>query len=378
MVSVEGSRTALTPGYRQRAARPVHGVSFVICTHNGAARIVDTLTHLVAQRIPAGICAEVILVDNASEDGTANLALQCWPRSSPIPLRVVHEPRLGLSYARVRGLTEAGGDLISFVDDDNWLDDDWTTAVIQVMNDHPEAGACGGVARAVCEIPPPWWFERFKSGFAVGPDLSVAADVTEEPSLLWGAGLTIRKSAWLELCKREFDFLLPGRQGQALTEGEDTELCCALRLAGWRLRFDPRLRLRHFLPQDRVRWSHLRARHRAGGISSVGLDPYYFAWRQSRNHARVPALDRLRSNWKWQAVSEAAWLLSRRSPGLVLWSLRGLEGKRCVLSAEYSLGRLKKLCQMREVYDQTVRGVALQFNGAPGSCGPQEYSTSCT
>jgi glycosyltransferase involved in cell wall biosynthesis len=343
--------------------RAIPGVSFVVCTHNGASRIVTTLAHLAAQT-SSEIPSEVILVDNASWDNTKGLALESWPQSCRIPLRVVVEPQLGLSYARERGLREASYEIVSFVDDDNWVCDQWAEIVVEVMTEHPEAAACGGFAQAICEEPPPWWFERFKSGFAIGPDLAQEADVTEGATVLWGAGLTVRKSAWLELKRRGFNFLLPDRQGEALTEGGDTELCCALRLAGWRLRYVPRLRLRHFLPKERVRWDHLRARHRAGGVSSVGLDPYYFALRRTRQSFWVRSLDRLQANWKWQAAATAARLLARRPVGLLLLPMRGVEGKKAVLGAEFNVGRLKKLCQMRQAYDLTIRRVRSQWTGA--------------
>jgi glycosyltransferase involved in cell wall biosynthesis/SAM-dependent methyltransferase len=340
------------------------GVSFVICSHNGASRIADTLSHLAALRIEGGLSAEVIVVDNASDDGSAQVALQSWPQNCPIPLRVIEESRLGLSYARARGFDEAIYELITFVDDDNWLSPDWLSTVVEVMSEHPEVGACFSAAQAATEAEPPWWFERFKSLFAIGPGLGDPADLTENPGLLWGAGLTVRKSAWRKINGRGFNFLLSDRQGEALTDGGDTELCCALRLAGWRLRFDPRLKLRHFLPRERVRWDNLRARHRGGGLSSVGLDPYYFVWRRRKGSFGARYMDWARTNWKWQAGAEATRLLTRWLPGLLLWPLRSVEGKESVLGAEYSVARLKKLCQMRGEYDQTVRNIGLQWNGA--------------
>lgn len=367
MPQIEVSNSAVSsdpaPVGSSRASAAAQGVSLVICCHNGASRIADTLAHLAKQRSAGEVSAEVILVDNGSEDDTAKVAREHWPQGCLIPLRIIHEPRLGLSYARARGLSEANYELVSFVDDDNWLTDDWLATITRVMNDYPEAGACGGVAQAVCETAPPWWFDRFKSGFAIGPHLTQAADVTEDPTLLWGAGLTVRKSAWIELQARGFNFMLPDRQGKALTDGGDAELCCALRLAGWRLRFDPRLKLLHFLPKERVHWSELRARHRGGGPTSVGLDPYYFAWRRRKNSIWLRCFDRVRANWKWQVAAEAARLVTRWSPGLLLWRLHSVEGKDSVLGAEYSVSRLRKLCQMRDAYDYTVRNIGLQWNG---------------
>lgn len=47
----------------------------------------------------------------------------------PAPLRVVLEPRLGSNLARERGLREARYELVSFIDDDNWVNENWVSTV---------------------------------------------------------------------------------------------------------------------------------------------------------------------------------------------------------------------------------------------------------
>src|SRR5687767_957073 len=112
------------------------GLSVVVCCHNGADRLPETLAHLAAQDDP-GRPWELIVVDNASDDATATVAAANWPRG-PAPLRVVSEPRLGLAYARLRGLMAAQYTLIAYIDDDNWLDADWLRHAITTMEAHPE------------------------------------------------------------------------------------------------------------------------------------------------------------------------------------------------------------------------------------------------
>lgn len=350
---------------RQQAAAP-KGVSFVVCCFNSASRLpyafAQTLEHLAA--LHSGhdsVRWEVIVVDNASTDDTGNFARDHWPAQSAAPFRIIREPRPGLGYARERGLSEARYDLVTFVDDDNWLDPNWIDVLVKVMDEHPEAGACGSLAEAVCEEPPPWWFDEFKDGFAVGPEWE-SADVTDYPGMVWGAGLTIRKEAWLNLRQCGFRARVPDRQGEILTEGGDTELCAVLRLAGWRLRFDRRLRLRHFLPAERVRWDHLRARHRAGGASSVDLDPYVFALRRARrsNLRLVPA--KFERDWRWQIAREFVRISVRRPSALVMFRFERA-GNRSALAAEYSLGRMKKLFELGSEYNAMMRAAPLRVSG---------------
>lgn len=254
--------------------KPVHGLSIVVCCHNSSRRLPTTLSHLAAVSIPPGTEIEVLVVDNSSTDGTSETARRCWPASSRISLRVVGEPVKGLSHARRRALMEARYDLVSFIDDDNWVSPDWAEVAFDVLLNNPQVGACGGTSEAAFDVAPPDWFVRYQGNFAVGHQHADAGDVTGKPNALWGAGLTLRKEAWLQAEKAGHRFALTGRSGAGLTSGEDQELCFHLALCGWRLWYDPRLRLRHFMPAERLEWRYLRRLLRGAGWSSPWLDPY--------------------------------------------------------------------------------------------------------
>ena len=120
------------------------GVSVVLCCYNSAHRLPRALAHLAVQRVPKTLHWEVIIVDNASDDKTRDVALEAWNRVGAVPLRVVMESRSGQAFARNRGLAEAKYDIVSFVDDDNWVCPEWVELVWDVMKSHPDVGACGG------------------------------------------------------------------------------------------------------------------------------------------------------------------------------------------------------------------------------------------
>src|SRR5207245_9963396 len=87
--------TVLSPGERTAP----FGVSVIVCCHNSASRLPATLTHLAGQRCEGRFAWEVILVDNASSDGTARFAQELWPLEAPASIRVVHEARIGLAFS---------------------------------------------------------------------------------------------------------------------------------------------------------------------------------------------------------------------------------------------------------------------------------------
>src|SRR2546422_2166535 len=346
------------------------GVSVIVCCYNSASRLPATLAHLASQRCEGRFPWEVILVDNASTDGTGRIAQELWPQDAPVHLRVVDEARLGLAYARQRGISAARYELLSFVDDDNWVCPNWVQLVWELMSQHPEVGACGGFCVAECELPPPEWFQSFSEMYAVWPREAEPGDVTHT-RFLWGAGLTVKKSALMELEKNGFRTWCVDRQGTALTAAQDTELCFALRLAGWRLWYEPRLRLRHFIPAKRLEWSYLRRLYRGAGLSSPALDAYWCARKRKRTGV-TRLLRRVRESWCWQLLSMLGKLSSQ--PVKLVCSLSSMEGEADVLRLEKQIGRCLGLLQMRKQYAARIREIRSLFeqscwswrNGQPG------------
>ena len=211
-------------------------------------------------------------MDNASTDGSGQLALSFW-QNGPAPLRVVGEPRLGLSYARERGLAESRYGFIGFVDDDNWVGADWVSNAYDVLSADSRLGAVGSICDPVYEAPPPEWFHNFHKSFAILTDRDLK-QMPQPPDFLNGAGLCIRRIAWEKLAENGFRFQLTDRVGKGLSAGGDTELTLALGLAGWKLRVERRLRLQHFMPSQRLQWKYLRKLLRNYCASQVLLDAY--------------------------------------------------------------------------------------------------------
>lgn len=328
----------------------MHGVTVIVCCHNSSARLPATLTHLKQQQVAREIPWEVVVVDNASTDKTSEVALRSWPADAPTTLRVVYEPRLGLSQARHRGLSESKYEVVSFIDDDNWVDPNWVQSVSEIMSRRADVGACGGYNEAVCEISPPSWFDRYKKNYAIGPQGDEAGDIASTRGYFWGAGLTIRKSAWQQLVSDGFRPMLVDRQGTTPSAGGDHELCFALRLAGWGLWYEPRLQLRHFLPAGRLEWRYLKSLHRGFGASSVWFDLYSSALKGNPK----TFMERLKRTWQWKILTALIILLWCEGK-LLLSFYRPSEGNPDVLRIEVGIGRLLELVRGRKSYELPFR-----------------------
>jgi glycosyltransferase involved in cell wall biosynthesis len=293
----------------------------------------------------------VLVIDNGSTDATDAVAKKCWPTSHPVPLRVVAEPRLGLHHARRCAFQQSHYDIVSLVDDDNWVCDNWVQSVAEVMARHPEAGACGGPTRPAYESMPPAWMGDLIRNLAVGDQAQAEGDVTDSPGRLWGAGISVRRLAWDSILPDGLDFFLTDRSGKELTSGGDSELCYRLRLAGWKLYYSTRMSLQHYMPDGRLRWEYLERLYTAFGRSQVILDMYE---RQLRDTGR----DHPRAKLMWVK----ALGMSSRAAKLLPKLAGRREGNEDLLRFRFCQGYLRQLWGCRSQYqllDVKIQALAL-------------------
>lgn len=122
-----------------RDPRPI--VSVIVPLHNTAATIGRTLRSLREQSLPSWEC---IVVDDGSEDFGPELAMR-FAEEDP-RIRVVRQRNQGLASARNRGMDQARGSHLMFVDADDWLLPD---AMDRLVAAAAETGAAYGGSRYV-------------------------------------------------------------------------------------------------------------------------------------------------------------------------------------------------------------------------------------
>jgi len=100
-------------------------LSFVIPAYNEEAYLEPCLDSILRQTQGLGVETEILVVNNASTDRTREIAL-----ARP-EVKLIDEPRKGLTYARQAGFDASSGDLIANVDADSRLPDGWVEQVLR-------------------------------------------------------------------------------------------------------------------------------------------------------------------------------------------------------------------------------------------------------
>ncbi|WP_262709871.1 glycosyltransferase family 2 protein [Hymenobacter metallicola] len=259
----------------------MNGITFLICTHNGAKRLADTLRHIAAQQVSKTIVWEVLIVSNASSDNTIEVARDLQHTYNiQVPFRVLDEPVAGKENALIRGFNEAAYENIVIIDDDNWIAPNYLSLVDEIMSAHPEIGVLGAHAEGMFEVTPPAWFDTFQAVYAVGEQNGgKTGPLPDHEGYLYGAGSVVRKSAWLKLLAHGFRFTTSTKRGKIIVSGEDVELGDAMQLAGYKLWYDDRLRFKHYMFKERLTWNYLLRIGQGTASSQLTSIVYYFVFR---------------------------------------------------------------------------------------------------
>lgn len=105
-------------------------LSIIIPVYNNERYLQTTLQSVLAQTYPD---FEVLAIDDGSTDGSLAICQKFAQKDRR--LRVIHKENGGVSSARNRGIEEAMGKYIAFVDGDDCIDPEMYTTMITVLQD---------------------------------------------------------------------------------------------------------------------------------------------------------------------------------------------------------------------------------------------------
>ncbi|MNB71614.1 putative glycosyltransferase EpsJ [compost metagenome] len=110
-------------------------LSVIIPAYNVESYIERTLESLAAQ---SDLDFEAIIVDDGSKDGTAQTVRSFIDRTSAGHFRLVSQNNGGVSSARNKGIEEASGDYVLFLDGDDFVDRELVSLFNQAAEEEPD------------------------------------------------------------------------------------------------------------------------------------------------------------------------------------------------------------------------------------------------
>ena len=126
---------------------------------------------------------EILLIDDASPDRCGEICEEYASKDKRI--RVFHNKvNRGLSAARNRGLVEATGEYIGFVDSDDWIESDMYEMLVQMI-DEADIAVCGYY---ICNYTRTYivgYIEKHTKSFFSGPDILIALLDNEIDNAIW-------------------------------------------------------------------------------------------------------------------------------------------------------------------------------------------------
>ena len=119
-------------------------ISVCVCTFKRPHYLKRLLEHLINQSTEDLFRFSITVADNDVLESARAVVLEC-ARDSAVPLRYCVEPEQNIALARNRAVSKAEGELIAFIDDDEFPAKDWLATLYKALVHSASAGVLGPV-----------------------------------------------------------------------------------------------------------------------------------------------------------------------------------------------------------------------------------------
>jgi len=232
-----------------------------ICTRNRVKYLGAAIESVLVQEVAAGTF-EVLVVDNGSTDGTAEMMRSRFGSGTRVPVRYIREEKAGLSRARNRAIAEMSGDYIAFLDDDAIAEPGWLQAILNGFSLEPGIDSVGGAVVPIYEEALPQRLTDRIHGIFSPWVPSGEAQLVYYPRYPYGANIAFRRTVFARVGLFREDL---GYRGDRLMPAEETELLLRLEKIGGKILSEPKAIVRHLIPSSRTSRPYLRERYYSSG-----------------------------------------------------------------------------------------------------------------
>lgn len=214
---------------------------------------------------------EILIIDNNSQDGTRDLVGKTIIQHQDLSIKYINEKAPGLHNARHRGMMEAKGDVLCFLDDDVTVDSRWLEEISETFKS-TDAVLVGGKVLPDYEVPPPSWIEPLwdttngKKILGILSLIDLGDDLHEvDPIHIYGCNYAIAKKTLIE-CNGFHPDSMPENLIQFRGDGE-TGLAKKIRKKGYTSIYNPKACVFHYVPKERMTLEYFCKRMFNQGIS---------------------------------------------------------------------------------------------------------------
>ena len=224
-------------------------ITLIICTYNREKYIGPLLDSIAKNDYPT-TDYEILLVDNNCTDNTRGICEQFAAAHPKVTFRYVVETEQGLSAARNKGIREAQGDIIIYVDDDALVDTDYIRIYAEHFASYPETMAAGGPIEPLYETQEPKWMSPYTKALLTAW-MNYGDKVREYPKGRYpgGGNAAYRKVVFDKVGIFNTEL---GRKGNLLLASEEKDIFDKMRALGMQVLYLPTPVLHHIIPQVKL------------------------------------------------------------------------------------------------------------------------------
>ncbi|QHT69598.1 glycosyltransferase family 2 protein [Rhodocytophaga rosea] len=222
-------------------------LSVIIPTYNRVGKLEKCIESLSGQSL-ANEMFEIIVIDNASTDTTREVIYRILPLIKN--LSYIYESTPGLNEARNRGLKEARGLYIAYLDDDTVTHKYWAEKIVEAFsNVIPQPGVVGGPVLPVWEGDKPYWLTKRFEGAVSMINYGSQKRFLQGRDFLVGANMAFLKAALVQI-----GGFLPGldRKGSKLLSGGDIAAIEKIKKLTYQVYYDPDISVDHYISTERL------------------------------------------------------------------------------------------------------------------------------